>query len=351
MLNSFKHVPAKTMINFTRDLSIILNAKLLLTDGLKILHNQSGNRYFKLVIEDIIQQVYQGNSFYHSLKKHPKIFDPFYIHLIAIGEMTGNLGEMLRQIYLQLEKISDLKKRLIQASAYPMLVILVAVFSFIFIIYFVVPAFSIFLSDFSNNLPGITRSVIAFSRFLEKYGIFLPILFFVLISLIHVFTKNKRVKNFIDHTLFILPVYGIIYHKNQLSRFCRLLGTLLYYRIPLITALETISKLFPNRRLYSDIQQMIHIVSRGGRLASSLKQSQVFPAMVVQMISIGEETAELPEILLKISEYYEHDLKSSLDLFSSVIEPLIILILGVFIGFILISLYLPLFNISEGFSF
>jgi type IV pilus assembly protein PilC len=268
-----------------------------------------------------------------------------------VGEMTGKLSEMLLQIYLQLEKISELKRKLYQAMTYPLLVVLVAILSLSFIIYFVIPTFSGLLADFNTNLPWITRSLLQFSSFFEKYITYILILSVLTIFLLFRSMKIPRVKIFIDNKIFYIPIWGALLQKNYISQICRTLGTMLNCKIPLVKALQTTSNLFSNNLIKLEIQQMTTFIKKGGKIASSIDHSRVFPFMVARMIAIAEETAELPNILFKIAEYYEKEVNNSLDSIASVLEPVIILILGSLIGFILISLYLPLFNISGGMLF
>jgi type IV pilus assembly protein PilC len=329
----------------------MLSANLLLIDSLRILHKQSDNPHFQTVLDDIIQQLNFGNSFYLALQQFPRFFNQYYLNLIEVGEMTGKLDEMLLQIYSQLEKISDLKRKLFQAITYPILVIIVAILSLSFIINFVIPTFSGILTDFNSDLPWITRSVLDISSFLEKYIIYLFIMLIITFALLYKIRTISPIKIFMDRIIFYIPIWGGFLQKNYISQFCRTLGSMLICKIPLITALHTASNLLSNNQIKLDIRQMINFINKGDGLASSINQSQIFPFMVAQMIAIGEETAELPKILLKIAEYYDKEVNSSLDLLSSVLEPVIILVLGSLVGLILISLYLPLFNFSEGMSF
>jgi type IV pilus assembly protein PilC len=170
-------------------------------------------------------------------------------------------------------------------------------------------------------------------------------------ALLYKIRTISPIKIFMDRIILYIPIWGGFLQKNYISQFCRTLGSMLICKIPLITALHTASNLLSNNQIKLDIRQMINFINKGDGLASSINQSQIFPFMVAQMIAIGEETAELPKILLKIAEYYDKEVNSSLDLLSSVLEPVIILVLGSLVGLILISLYLPLFNFSEGMSF
>jgi len=167
MITPFYHqISSRIILNFTRDLSLMLSANLLLIDCLRMLQNQTDNPHFQIIIEDIILQLNLGNSFHKALQMYPGYFNQYYLNLVEVGEMTGKLSEMLLQIYLQLEKISELKRKLYQAMTYPLLVVLVAILSLSFIIYFVIPTFSGLLADFNTNLPWITRSLLQFSSVL-----------------------------------------------------------------------------------------------------------------------------------------------------------------------------------------
>ena len=287
-----------------------------------------------------------GHNFCNSLLIFPKVFTPYYLNLVEVGELTGKLGEMLYRISVQLEKISDLKRKFIQAMTYPVLIITVAVLSVGFVLYYVIPTFSSIFLDFEAQLPWITQFVLSISTFFKRNALYLTLSVILGCSVIYKIRDFHLFREKSDRIIFQIPLVGNLVRKKYISYFCRTLGTLLSCRITMTTSLQTVSKSVTNLELRKDIQQMIYFIKKGDKLTRSLHHSRVFSYMVIQMITVGEETAELPEMLLKISEYYDKELDNTLDMLSSVVEPVIILFLGLIIGLILVSIYLPLFNMS-----
>jgi type IV pilus assembly protein PilC len=347
-LNIFRRkVPRKIFNNFTRDLSILHNARILLADSIDILSQQINHQKFKKVLRQISIRLKSGASLSETFRLHPEIFDSFYLNLVEVGEVTGSLDEMLSRLAIYQEKIADLKRKLIQALTYPALVILVALVSLTFILLYVIPTFSGIFKDFDAQLPWPTLVLIGFSDFLKDNSLFILLFITGLIFLVRYSKSLQRIQVMWDNFVLKLPVLGSMVTKNYISQFCRTLGTLLESGISLLTALDIASRTTRNHHIRKDILQMKYFAEKGEKLTRSLHQSEVFPVMVTQMIAIGEETAELPGMLIKIAEYYDKEIDSSIEILGSIIEPVMIVILGIIIGAILISIYLPLFNLAN----
>ncbi len=340
-------IPRKLVQHFTRDLSIMLNARMLLVDSIQILAEQNRHAAFSELLRATEQRLRTGASFADCLRNYPHIFNGFYVNLVSVGEITGRLDDMLSRISNYLEKMADLRRKLVQAMTYPFLVIGVAVLAVGFILLYVIPTFADIFSDFDAELPLPTQIVIAGSEFLQQW---LPYLLIGLTGILLFISKTRRhprIQPILDRIILGIPVVGKMVQKNYISQFCRTLGTLLDSGVSLLEALEIASNTTSNYHIRKEILAMQRFASKGEQLTRSLKSSQVFPLMVTRMIEVGEETAELPFMLNRISDFYDQEIDSMIETLSSIIEPVVIIILGITIGAILVSIYLPLFNMAE----
>jgi type IV pilus assembly protein PilC len=318
-----------------------------LLDSIQILIRQGGDERFNTILKNILSRLKGGASLSSCLKTYPGIFSNLYVSLVEVGELTGRLADMLGRISAYLEKIADLKRKLLQAMTYPALVILVAIFSLSFVLYYVIPTFSTMFRDFGSELPWLTLVVLQLSHLLRDYTAF--ILMGILLILFTMYRMKDRpgFQRLSSKIVLNLPVLGELIRKNYITQFCRTLGTLLGSGVSLLRALDVVLVSVNNYHICQDIQKMKFFVTKGEKLTHSLGQSNVFPLMVIQMISVGEETAELPFMLQKIADHYDKEVDNAIETLSSVIEPLVIILLGVIIGTILISIYLPLFNLTN----
>ncbi len=341
-----KRLPGRVLLQFTRDLGIMLNAGMQLVESIRILAQQHSHQRFRDVLMQVANRLNSGAALHDILGRYPQIFSEFYCQMVAVGEMTGKLAEMLGRLAAYLEKMADLKRKLVQAMTYPALVITVALTALIFIMQFVIPAFAEIFADFDAALPLPTRIIIAISSWIGRYFWGFPAVLLMMFLLYRRIEKSYKMRCRFEGLLLRIPLIGGLIRKNYIAGFCRTLGTLLESRIPLLGALEITRQAAGNHLVAADIRLMHASAEKGGNLATALQQSKVFPMMVIQMIAVGEKTAELPAMLLRIANYYEKEIDSAIETLASVIEPLMIVLLGGIIGIILISIYLPLFNLS-----
>ncbi len=342
-----RRIVKRHLSGLTRDLSIMLSARLHLIDSLQLLVFQSKNKILKSILESLLNKIKGGSAFAETLRTYPYLFSDFYVNLVEVGELTGKLDEMLDRISIYLEKMSDLKKKLMQAMTYPLIIISVALASLSFILFYVIPAFSGIFREFNSQLPTITVYVLNTSNFLKNNIPVFLLTVLIVLFLINRFKTHPRFQIFWNRIIISIPFIGGLVRKNYISSFCRTLGTLLESGISLLHALDITAQSSQNYFVRRDILTMKYYASKGEKLTHALNQSNVFPLMVIQMIAVGEETAELPFMLSKIAAHLEKELDSSIETLSSVIEPVIIVVLGIIIGLILISIYLPLFNLSS----
>lgn len=341
------YVPQKKVAHFTRDLAVMLNAKMLLTESIAILSRQTGHEGLRQMLDHISAQLKNGRSFADAICAYPKLFDRFYVSLVEAGEVTGRLGEMLSRLADYMQKMAALKQRFMQAMAYPFLVITVALFALGFIMLYVVPTFSDIFRDFDAPLPWPTLVMINISNFLQDYLLHSVLLGALLVIGVKYLIKKPAVKLRVDRFFLAIPLIGAMIRRHYIAHFCRTLGTLLESRIPLLKALEISAKSTRSPYIRIDIERMRQYVAKGAALTDSLRFSTIFPLMVVQMIAVGEKTAELPEMLIKIADFYDQEIDQLIGTLATIVEPVIIVFLGLAIGAILVSIYLPLFNMSS----
>ncbi len=337
----------KIVENFSKDLSILLGARMRLIDSLVILSQQSRGNPFKYTIDDLIMQLKKGQAFSRALAHYPKYFDELFINLVEVGEMTGNLSEMFTRIFLYNQRISETKRNLKQALTYPFLILAVASLSLSFIFLYIIPTFTTIFHEFDSDLPWLTQVIFQMSIVFKGKIFYLFCFLFLTFILFRKIENNTTLKKYRDHFILQLPFYGTLIQKNSISLFCRTLGVLLDSGIPFMQSIEIAQKSVRNTSFRTEISRIKMASLRGHKLASSLSQSKLFPVIVGKMISISEETAELPRMMFLVADNYDQDLENIIEMISHIIEPVLIIILGVIIGIVLISVYLPLFNMTN----
>lgn len=330
---------------FCTQLSVMLQARISLIRALEILFEQSKNVRMKKVVKMLVREVKKGNSFGRALSLQPHVFDNLFVVSAEIGEETGHLPRVFSNLAQYLEKISALRKRILQAMAYPSLVLSVAIGAVIFLLTFVVPTFAEMFKSFQVELPFSTRVVLRISEIIMSYGLYMLLLVVVLIVSFRSSLRSSFIRQKIEGYLYRLPFWGGVLVKNQVARFCRTLGTLLQAQVSLVDALEVTERIFSNEEIKAEIARITQYVRQGRTIAEPLVESKFFPQMVSQMIAVGEETSELETMLLKVAEYYEKEIDGKVETLSSVVEPVIIVLLGFLVGGILISIYMPMFDL------
>jgi type IV pilus assembly protein PilC len=340
-----KKIKFSEITSFTRQFSAMLEAKISLVRIFEILILQTTNLSFKKILADIKKKVQVGGALADALARYPDIFSTFYLSMVRVGELTGRLDYMLVRVAIYLEKMNELRRKLIQSLSYPGLVIMVALVAVTFLITYVVPTFADMFRDFDAELPLITVALMNVSDFIRNYYLLIFIVIITVFMAIRYFTKTTKGRKLLDKLNLSMPVTGELVRKNYISRFTRTLSILLESGIPLLEALKVCSDSMSNSVVQQEIQRMQRFAEKGENLTHSLSRSAVFPVMVTQMISVGEETAEMDKMLQRIADYYDMEIEASLAIISSVFEPLIIVFLGIILGTILVALYMPLFDL------
>ena len=344
-----KKVKAKELAVFTRQFSVMIDAGLPLVSCIEILAEQQQNIFFKEVLHQVRQNVEEGATLSAALEKHPKVFDSLYTHMVEAGETGGVLDLILQRLSTLIEKVVKLKRSIISASIYPAAVIAVAIGAVATIMVVVIPQFEqIFLGLLGPGeaLPLPTRIVIAISNFLAGWG-GLALLATIIGSTIGIkfYYKTPKGRWAIDSLLLKMPIFGSILRKIAVARFARILSTLLSSGVPILQSLEITAKTAGNIVIEDAILKVRAGVERGESFVEPLKAADVFPHMVGQMVGVGEQTGALDAMLGKIADFYEDEVDSAITDLLALIEPALIAFLGVTIGSIVISMYLPLFTL------
>ena len=332
---------------FTRQLSDLLRAGVALNRALHILSAQTSNREFAGVITEIEKAVSGGETLHEALKKFPQLFNGLYVSMVRAGETGGFLEEVLRRLAIFIEKDQDLKSRISSALAYPILLIVIGTFSVAFLMVFFIPRFSEIFKKMGDSLPLPTQIVMAVSFFFRDYWMFA---FMGLVALMVAWTRvlatvtGRRV---VDRLKIRIPLFGDIVKKNALSRFARTLGTLLKSGVPILGALSISREAMGNAVLMEDIDKASAGVKQGRGLAEVLRNSSRFPSMVADMIAVGEESGNLDRVLVDIADSYDLQVERAVRVFISLFEPALLLVMATLVGFIVISMLLPVFSLSS----
>lgn len=341
-------VDAKELVTFTRQFATMIDAGLPLVQCLDILSNQQENKVFRAALKDIKSSVEQGATFSDSLKRHPKIFNELYVNLVHAGEVGGILDSILNRLAVYIEKNVKLVRQVRGAMAYPIAVILILIVVVVVLLTFVIPAFERMFADFGSKeaLPKLTQAVIWFSRtFVTALPVLIPLTIVAIVAGI-LFYKNPKGKRITHHALLILPIVGPVMRKIAVARFARTLGTLLQSGVPILDALEVCAKSAGNVVVTSGIMFAREKISEGKNMADPLMETKVFPSMVVQMISVGEQTGALDQMLNKIADFYEDEVDVAVASLTSLIEPILMVVVGTIVGVVLVSMYLPIFSLA-----
>jgi len=338
-------ISSKDIAIFTRQFSVMIDAGLPLVQCLEILGTQQENASFQKVLLAVRQDVEGGSSLADAMKKHPQAFDNLYTNMIAAGEAGGILDTILKRLAVYIEKAVKLRSQVKSAMIYPVAVVSIAGLVVGVILWKVIPTFAALFAGLGAQLPLPTRIVIGLSNWLVRLLPFLvvgAIVFTVAIRRYYATHKGRRV---IDGLMLKLPVMGQILRKISVARFCRTLATLMSSGVPILDGLEITARTSGNAIVEDAIMVTRKSVEGGQTLAQPLKATEVFPSMVVQMISVGEQTGALDTMLSKIADFYEDEVDTAVGNLMTLMEPILILFLGTVVGGIVISMYLPIFDL------
>lgn len=341
-------VKDKDIVVFTRQFATMIDAGLPLVQALEILSTQVENKNLARTLSIVKADVEAGSTYADALRKHPKIFSELYVNMVAAGEAGGILDTILNRLAAYIEKAMKLKKKVKGAMIYPAVVTAVAVSVLAIIMIFVVPTFSKMFASMGGTLPLPTRIIISISNFVGGIGGLL--IFGIIIAIgiaISQIRKTEKGKKAIDGILLKLPIFGMILNKVAVAKFTRTLGTLISSGVPILDGLEITAKTAGNKVIEYAVKDVRKAVSEGKTLAEPLSMTKVFPPMVTHMIAVGESTGALDAMLGKIADFYDDEVDAAVSNLTSMLEPLLMVFLGSTVGFIVVSLYLPIFKMGQ----
>jgi type IV pilus assembly protein PilC len=340
-----KSVPAKNLAVFTRQFSVMIDAGLPLVQCLEILGTQEEDKNFSWVILATRGDVESGMSLADAMKKHPKAFDPLFTNMIAAGEAGGILDTILKRLATYIEKAVKLKGQVQSAMIYPIAVIVIAVLVVGVILWKVIPTFANLFAGLGAELPLPTRIVIALSEGLVRFGPFVLIGVGAAVWGLRTYYKTSGGRHVVDGIVLKMPIFGTLMRKIAVARFCRTLSTLLASGVAILEALDITARTAGNAIVEEAILTTRKSIERGETIAQPLRETKVFPAMVVQMIGVGEATGALDTMLGKIADFYEEEVDVAVAGLLTLLEPLMIAFLGGIVGGIVIAMYLPIFSL------
>ncbi|MCU0224161.1 MAG: type II secretion system F family protein [Acidobacteria bacterium] len=338
-------VSRKEIAIFTRQFSVMIDAGLPLVQCLEILASQQANKVFQAVLTDIRSDVESGHTLADAMRKHPKVFDDLYCNMVAAGEAGGILDTILQRLSVYIEKIVKLKAAIRGALVYPVSVIGIAVVVVWVILTWVIPVFADLFTGLGATLPTPTRITISLSNFLRRWWWLMAAGLFGTAMGIKAYYKTDQGRHVIDKALLKAPVIGMLIRKIAVARFCRTLATLTTSGVPILDGLDITARTAGNAIVEDAIMAVRRSVEQGKTISEPLQQTGVFPSMVVQMIGVGEHTGALDTMLSKIADFYEDEVDEATANLLALLEPLMISFLGVVIGGIVISMYMPMFSL------
>jgi type IV pilus assembly protein PilC len=330
---------------FTRQFATMINAGLPLVQCLNILGQQSTNLFFKKVILEVMGSVEQGSTLAEAMAKHPSVFSKLYVNMVDAGEAGGVLDTIFQRLAVYLEKAEALRRKVKGALTYPAIVLFVAAGATTFMLLFIIPTFAKMFTDFGGELPLPTKVVLGLSGLLQHWWWLMAGSIVGLVVAIRTYYRTPNGRIVCDRLMLRVPVLGSVIRRASVARFTRTLGTLISSGVPILDGLEITARTAGNAVVEKAILETRGSISEGNTIAEPLRACDVFPPMVVQMIAVGEQTGALDEMLSKIADFYDDEVDAAVEQLTSVIEPAMIIIMGVVVGGMLVAMYLPMFKL------
>jgi type IV pilus assembly protein PilC len=339
-----KRVSTRDVVIFTRQFATMINAGLPLVQSLTILSAQTENKTLKDITKAVVYDVEAGNTLADALRKHPKAFSDLYVNMVAAGEAGGILDTILLRLATFLEKNDALVRKVKGAMVYPGVIMSVAVIAVAVLLIFVIPTFSAMFASVNMTLPFPTRIVIGASHLLLRFWWLALVVIAVGVWGFRVYYRTPNGRKVVDGTLLRAPVVGDLLRKSAVSRFTRTLGTLISSGVSILDGLEITAKTAGNKVIHDAVMQSRQSIAGGETIAGPLQTSNVFPPMVISMISVGEQTGGLDDMLTKIADFYDTEVDVAVSALLSLMEPIMIVVLGVIVGGMVVAMYLPIFD-------
>ncbi len=346
-ISFLSRVSLKDIVLFTRQLYAMVHAGIPIVNALRILKEQIPNRRLKAIAEDMATFIEEGGRFSTALSQHRDVFGDLYISMVRAAEEAGTLEETLKRLAEHLEKIEKLRGKVKSAMFYPVFVTIVAVVIIVGILVFVIPTFQKLYESLGGNLPALTQFVINMSNWLRDYIGWFVFALVILIVLLLQLRRIKKVKYVMDAFLLKLPVFGDLILKSSIANFSRTLASMLASGLNVLDALEIAGDTSNNEVIKKAVLDVRKQVERGVSMGTAMSRYRIFPPMLINMVSIGEEAGTVDQMLEKVAEFYEEEVDRAVDALTSLIEPVMIVVIGGAIGFIIVAMYLPIFKIGE----
>jgi type IV pilus assembly protein PilC len=340
-----KKVSDKDIAMFTRQFAVMIDSGLPLVQCIRILGTQQEKASFQQILFQIQRDVESGMSLSDSMAKHPKVFDSLYVNMVQAGETGGILDTILKRLSAYMEKIVKLKSSIKSALIYPAVVISVALIAVFLLLWLVIPTFASLFEGLGAELPLLTRVVIDASHFIARFAILIIILIGIILYAIKKWYDTPAGRKFIDQLLLKIPIIGVLLQKIAIARFTKTLSTLITSGIPILEGLDITSRAAGNVVYEETIKKIQKEVEAGKNLTTPMEESGKFPTMVIQMVNVGEQTGELDSMMDRVATFYEDEVDRSVANLMSLMEPLLLVFLGVTIGTIVVSMYLPMFTL------
>lgn len=339
-------VTNKDIVIFTRQFSTMIDAGLPLVQGLNILAEQAENPTFRGILKQLTKDVEGGSTLAEAMKKHPKVFNDLFVNLIAAGEVGGILDTILQRLASFIEKSEELKSKIKGALTYPIVVVAIAIIVIAVILIFVIPVFEDMFSSFGQALPVPTQIVVAMSDFMKGNIHFIILAIIAMVFAFKQYRNSKGGRKATDNLSLKLPIFGDLLKKTAVARFTRTLGTMMSSGVPILDSLEIVAKTAGNVIIEEILYDVRGSIAEGQTIAEPLSENDIFPGMVIQMISVGEATGALDAMLEKIADFYDKEVDTAVEALTSMLEPLLMLFLGGSIGGLVVAMYLPIFTMA-----
>ena len=341
-----RRVKEKELVVFTRQFATMIDAGLPLVQCLEILASQQVNTAFKEILLKVKGDVEAGSTFADALRKHPRVFNDLFCNLVAAGEAGGILDTILNRLAAYIEKTMSLKKKVKGAMVYPSVVLSIALVVVAGLLLFVIPVFQKMFADMGGTLPAFTQFVIYLSEVMRRYFIYIAVALIALGVAFVRWYRTERGRIIVDDLLLKIPVIGPLIKKVAIAKFTRTLGTMLSSGVPIMEGLDIVARTSGNKTIERAILRTKVSIGEGKTIAEPLGASRIFPAMVVQMISVGESTGALDSMLSKIADFYDDEVDTAVAALTSLIEPALMVFLGITVGGLVIAMYLPIFQMA-----
>ena len=335
------------LVIFTRQLATMVDAGLAMVQSLQALAEQTTSKVMRDVIRDVCSRVEGGDSFSEALQKHPKAFSRLYVCMVAAGEKGGLLAEILARLAVYLENAARLRKKVKSAMMYPTTVTIVAILITIFLLVKVVPVFGEIFKSFGSDLPAPTQYLINISHFVQKWVLLILVAMGGGVYGWFYFIKTKTGRQIWDSYRIKLPIFGSIAHKICLARFTRTLASLVRSGVPILEVMQIVSQTVGNVVMEKAIKTAAQDIERGESISTALSKHPIFPTMILRMVTAGEQTGKIDNMLERISDFLDEEIETTLSGLTSLIEPILIVFLGVVVGGMVICMFLPIFKMPE----